>query len=202
MCERNGVPRFDGSDAQRGTREGSYPGRGSAVGPRPMGGTAREETMRALNIGCGTRRIQGVTNTDHLPSPAVDVVTDIESLPFATGTVDVVFASHVLEHVRDLVVALREIRRVLRPGGFLVAWVPYGWKHAENPFHVRVWTERTVRYLVPSEGNTDCDRLDLAPRWRLRTIRITQRASLWHVRAWLGLDVGKPDEMQFVLEAA
>jgi SAM-dependent methyltransferase len=49
------------------------------------------------------------------------VVGDVQDLPFADGAFDCVLAAWVLFHVPDLNRALREVRRVLRPGGRLVA---------------------------------------------------------------------------------
>jgi len=49
-------------------------------------------------------------------------VTDMACYP--DGTFDVVICSHVLEHVPDDVQAMREIRRILRPGGVAVLLVP------------------------------------------------------------------------------
>jgi SAM-dependent methyltransferase len=48
----------------------------------------------------------------------------IESMPFENGEFDVATALDVIEHTDDDVVALRELRRVVRPGGFLVVTVP------------------------------------------------------------------------------
>jgi SAM-dependent methyltransferase len=45
-------------------------------------------------------------------------------LPFADATFDLVFSSNVLEHVRDLTLMLREIQRVLRPGGQAIHILP------------------------------------------------------------------------------
>ena len=44
-------------------------------------------------------------------------VGDLQALPIADGTVDCVLANYVLFHLPDLALALREIRRVLAPGG-------------------------------------------------------------------------------------
>ena len=46
---------------------------------------------------------------------------DAQHLPLRTDSVDVLFANHMLYHVRDIDRALRELRRVLRPGGRLLA---------------------------------------------------------------------------------
>jgi SAM-dependent methyltransferase len=48
-------------------------------------------------------------------------VADVQSLPFADGSFDVVVAAWMLYHVPDLDRGLAEIARVLRPGGRLVA---------------------------------------------------------------------------------
>lgn len=48
-------------------------------------------------------------------------VADIQSLPFADDTFDVVLAAWMLYHVPDLDRGLAEVARVLRPGGALIA---------------------------------------------------------------------------------
>lgn len=59
----------------------------------------------------------------------VDCRCAMEAMPFADGSIDTVIANHVLEHVDDDFDALREIRRVLRPGGLAILSVPivFGW---------------------------------------------------------------------------
>lgn len=94
---------------------------------------------RVLEIGCGTGEFAArlvdafpetrVTAVDTSPR-MVELasmrglaarVADVQELPFADESFDVVAALWVLYHVRDLERGLDEIRRVLRPGGTLVA---------------------------------------------------------------------------------
>ena len=55
------------------------------------------------------------------PAVALDVG---EELPLRAGSLDGVFAGEIIEHVYDPLSLLREIRRVLRPGGVLVLTTP------------------------------------------------------------------------------
>ena len=54
-------------------------------------------------------------------TPVVDRVSyelgSIDSLAFTDGTFDLVWCSRVIHHMRDMLAAVREIRRVLKPGG-------------------------------------------------------------------------------------
>lgn len=45
---------------------------------------------------------------------------DVCALPFMDGELNLVVATHVLEHVADDILAMREIYRVLRPGGVAI----------------------------------------------------------------------------------
>ena len=57
---------------------------------------------------------------------------DITRLSFEDDSFDVIFCSHVLEHVEDDKTAMRELRRVLKPGGLGVLDVPIDWSRDET----------------------------------------------------------------------
>lgn len=68
------------------------------------------------------------------PPDVVDM--DIQAIPFADDSFDLILCNHVLEHVQDDRSAMRELHRVLAPGGIAVLQVPYAWglqRTAEDP---------------------------------------------------------------------
>jgi SAM-dependent methyltransferase len=50
---------------------------------------------------------------------------DMLDIPYSESTFDYVIANHVLEHVGDDLIALKEIHRVLVPGGYAILQTPY-----------------------------------------------------------------------------
>ncbi|MCC8034645.1 MAG: methyltransferase domain-containing protein [Rikenellaceae bacterium] len=56
--------------------------------------------------------------TGDLESPLAKVKFDVEAIPFGDDTFEVIFCNHILEHVRDDRRAMRELYRVMKPGGW------------------------------------------------------------------------------------
>jgi SAM-dependent methyltransferase len=93
-----------------------------------------------------------------LTEQSIDVVplTDDVKLPFQTGSFDCVTSFGVLEHVARDLDSLKEIRRVLRPGGLLyITFLPYrlSWTQAAarlfgDRYHDRLYGRRRLRELA------------------------------------------------------
>lgn len=90
-------------------------------------------------------------------------VANALKLPFPDNSFDKVICSEVLEHIPDYQGALKEIQRVLKPGGMFAASVPrYGpewvcWAlsdeyHANEGGHLRIFRARRLRHDIESLG--------------------------------------------------
>jgi SAM-dependent methyltransferase len=104
-----------------------------------------------VDIGCGSTKQYGeAIGIDLASSSVADVRANLSrGLPLRTGSVDHLFAVHVLEHVLDSVALMNEIHRVLRPDGILHVLVPH-WRHANavaDPTHVGFFGAETFRYF-------------------------------------------------------
>jgi SAM-dependent methyltransferase len=95
-----------------------------------------------LNLGCGTTKYVECVNIDISPSVEPDVILDLNTAalwPFEPDTFNQVYASHILEHIRDPLRMMENLWRVCAPGAIAVFKLPYGssdnaW---EDPTHVR-----------------------------------------------------------------
>ncbi len=92
---------------------------------------------KKLNLGAGELRREGYLNIDWSPLGNPDVVHDLNVFPypFADSSIEEVYASHVLEHLDRPFDVMRELHRILVPGGRLIVKVPHfsrGFTHAEH----------------------------------------------------------------------
>lgn len=87
---------------------------------------ARNERLR-LNLGCGHIALEGYLNIDRRALPGVDIVAEVDELPFEPGEVDEIFSAHLLEHFPQEQL-LRELlpywTSLLKHGGILRSVVP------------------------------------------------------------------------------
>jgi len=87
----------------------------------------------------------------------VDIHADLCNLPMSNNSFDFIYASHVLEHIPDDRQAMREIYRVLKPGGVAILPVPMNNK------------KETIEYdrAVPEEdGHVRSPGIDYFDRYR------------------------------------
>jgi SAM-dependent methyltransferase len=81
-----------------------------------------------LNIGSGPIYIddrQDIINVDICKYDEVDVVADIINLPIEDEKIDLIINLATLEHIDKAEDALREMFRILKPGGEIFSYVPF-----------------------------------------------------------------------------
>jgi SAM-dependent methyltransferase len=62
--------------------------------------------------------------TADLESPLAEQHFDVQNIPLPADSIDVVICNHLLEHVEDDRLAMRELYRVMKPGGWGIVLVP------------------------------------------------------------------------------
>jgi SAM-dependent methyltransferase len=113
------------------------------------------------------------------------VIGRLEELPWEDGTFDLVTCLDVIEHTPDDRATLMELRRVTRPGGFLLVTVPAYqalWSyHDEANHHYRRYGRRMLRMTALSAGwnverMTSFNSLLLPPAAAVRIMQRRRRA--------------------------
>lgn len=109
------------------------------------GTSARNE--RVLDVGCGAHKVACTIGIDQTPAPGVDVVYDLNSVPwpFAANTFDRAICRHSLAHLESVVRTVEELHRILRPGGVLEIVTPHF--SSDNAF-----TDITSRWFFGSRS--------------------------------------------------
>ncbi|HEX7052156.1 MAG TPA: methyltransferase domain-containing protein [Longimicrobiales bacterium] len=103
---------------------------------------------------CTARRLEAMPGIDYLsgdlvPGLAAEVM-DITDIGYDDGSFDVIYCSHVLEHVPDDARAMAELCRVLRPDGWALFQVPV---RGERTYED--WSRTTERERLEAFGQHD-----------------------------------------------
>lgn len=135
---------------------------------------ALEQTEPALDLARAEIERRGLSSVEF-------AVGDVHALDFPDGTFDVVHAHQVLQHVADPVAALREMRRVTRPGGVVAArdsdyaaftWFPQLPELAE-------WAGLYQRVARGNGGEPDAGRRLLSWARAAGFTEVTATAAVW-----------------------
>lgn len=100
-----------------------------------------------------------ITIDKFAPDPALLHAPNVEfrqatvpPLPFRSNSFDFVFSFQVIEHIKRDLDLVREVKRVLRPGGqFIITTPNAGMSLTRNPWHVREYTPEQLRNILECE---------------------------------------------------
>src|SRR5258706_5860494 len=116
---------------------------------------------RILDVGGGTQkssylpllRVEGELESLNIdPERVPTFLADLNKpLPIPASTYDTILSLNTLEHVREDILALREMTRILKSGGRLLIFVPFLYRVHGSPSdfhrHPRPWWEAVLRDL-------------------------------------------------------
>jgi SAM-dependent methyltransferase len=123
---------------------------------------------QVLDVGCGrmpykslilseqsraTRYIGLDLPTDNYDPP--DLLWDGLTIPLPDCSVDSAMLTEVLEHCPEPEAVMKEVHRVLRPGGFLFLTVPFIWPIHDVPHDEFRYTPFSLRRILESVGFSD-----------------------------------------------
>ncbi len=110
---------------------------------------------KTLDIGCGTapygKYFPNRTTLEIAPREGVqvDIVADVHSLPMiAENSFSVVLCTEVLEHLHTPEQALKELRRILAPGGLLLLTTRFIYPLHDTPSDYYRYTKYGLRHLL------------------------------------------------------
>jgi hypothetical protein len=140
-----------------------------------------------LNLGCGQNPLDGFVNVDWIDGPGVDLMLDLENDTWwnAPGlrpdTVDQVYASHLIEHIRDPLAMMQNLWHVCSDGALAEFACPYGSSDDadEDPTHVRrMFINSWAYFAQPTywRGNTE-----YTGDWRTLEIHLQVPPSSWAI---------------------
>jgi SAM-dependent methyltransferase len=157
-------------------------------------------TLRELSTNTST----SIVSTDVVPDYAPDLVDDICNTRIPSESFDGVYCAAVLEHVEDYGAAVKNIHKVLKPGGEVFIYVPFFWcVHDLMDYHRFTFTEldrmlrsfREYKLFLP-DGNGYGGVL-----WQVLTFyQISKVPSLWRaLSAVVNSAIAVPLTLAYVL---
>lgn len=90
--------------------------------------TRKAKVLHIAPEQCFYKIFRAMDNLDYITgdynSPIADIHFDLHKAPFDDNSFDIVFCNHVLEHVENAEVCMKELYRIMKPGGWGIFQVP------------------------------------------------------------------------------
>ncbi len=109
---------------------------------------------KKLHLGCGRTILPDWINLDFVEGPGVDVIANLDKcedipLPFEDNSIDTIYGSHLLEHIRNPLPLMQELHRIAKPNAKAEFRLPYGSSDDafEDPTHVRQYFLNSFGYF-------------------------------------------------------
>jgi SAM-dependent methyltransferase len=125
--------------------------------------SAHNVSGRLLDVGCGTKPYKSLFKVESYIGLDIDTPETRENkiaddfydgaiFPYPTNSFDSAICNQVLEHVFNPEQFIREINRVLRPGGRLLLTIPFVWDEHEQPHDYARYSSFGLQALLTKNG--------------------------------------------------
>jgi len=125
--------------------------------------------MRTLDLGCGSAKAEGAFGVDHRSLEGVDLVHDLDARPWPIpdGAFDRVVASHVIEHIDDLIGFFSEVHRVAADSATVIVATPHFSNRCAylDPTHRRRFSARSLEFFGSGKPWKPAGRFAVARSW-------------------------------------
>lgn len=102
-----------------------------------------------VNVASGIKTVrEDVINLDFESFPNVDVVADAGHLPFKDNFLDAVICESSLEHFKNPEIVVKEMHRVLKPGGLVYVSAPFICGFHASPDDYYRWTSNGLKQFL------------------------------------------------------
>lgn len=154
--------------------------------------------LPVLDVGCGINKCPGAIGLDRNPFTKADVVADLDHFPWPLrdSSFREIRATHVIEHVADVVRTMEEFHRLLAPGGRVIITTPHYTDFSSfcDPTHRWHLNSFSLRYFGTDNGGYGyysqarflerTNRVKLLALWRYLGFELLVNSSVRVRRIW------------------
>jgi len=114
------------------------------------------DKLIVVDVGCGNHRIHpDIICLDMFDYEAVDVVCDLDHLPFRHGTVDVFASRSVIEHIPNPTHVIQKMYECTKQGGYSIHCIPFLFPFHASPHDFQRYTHKGLDKLFDVWNKVD-----------------------------------------------
>ncbi|MSR77796.1 MAG: class I SAM-dependent methyltransferase [Candidatus Omnitrophica bacterium] len=114
------------------------------------------QKSQVLDVGCSRNKVSGAIGIDIDPNSQADIIHDLNQYPYPieSNSFETIMAQHIIEHVNDPVQFMKELYRILKPGGKITFETPHfssrvAYSEPQHKFFFSYFMFSTILQQIP-----------------------------------------------------